>query len=801
MSETLRGQNEELRRRLAELDELNRALLAGQVDAVLVGETAAPVLLQRAQDALRASERQFRAVFNEALDAIVIADDDGRYIDANPAAARLMGLPREQLLGRALADDFAEPRSDFSPIWNAFRTAGHLMGEFRLHRMDRTVRDTEISARADFLPGFHLAIIRDVTERNRDAAERRASEHRYRLLFEAIPQPVLVTDASTRRLVAANDAACRQYGYSLEEFLALTADDLRAAGATPVIGAFLPAGEGTTYRGSTQHRKKDGTPFDASIACHALSFEGGQAILSVVTDVTESTRAEQALRASEERFRRIVETAAEGVWLLDADDLTSYVNQRMADMLGYSREEMIGRHVLEFVVASAQADTAARLKRHRSAGGEQFERILRRKTGSELSVFASTSPVRNAMGEYQGALAMVTDMTERRQLESQLQHAQRMDSIGRFAGGIAHDFNNLLAVIMGYSDAALRRLPDAEATRTKIEAIQKAADKAAALTRQILAFSRKQVLVPKVLDLGTIVDDLSGLLRRLIGEDVELTALVHPDLGRVCADPSQVEQVIVNLAVNARDAMPRGGKLVIELRNTDVDHDLAAANIGLRPGSYVTLEVRDTGVGIPPEIRQRIFEPFYTTKEDGKGTGLGLATVYGIVKQSEGYISVRSEVGEGTAFTVFLPRVASSPRTGRDARSDVELSPRGTETILFVEDDDVIRMVAEETLTAFGYKVVVAKSGQEALETFRSCPERPSVLVSDVVMPGINGRELADKIRADHPNMPVLLISGYSSDYVMRQQVAEEGRAFLQKPFTPVTLARTLRQLLDSGRK
>jgi len=288
------------------------------------------------------------------------------------------------------------------------------------------------------------------------------------------------------------------------------------------------------------------------------------------------------------------------------------------------------------------------------------------------------------------------------------------------------------------------------------------------------------------------------MLKRLIGEDVELSAVVPPGLGRVCADPGQLEQVIVNLAVNARDAMPSGGALVIELKNADVDLALAAEHVGLSPGAYVTVDVRDTGAGIPPAVLRRIFEPFYTTKEVGKGTGLGLSTVYGIVKQSGGYVSVTSEVGHGTTFTVYLPRVAAKG-AGRDEAHahEAETSPRGTETILLVEDDEVMRGVTQEMLTDFGYRVVVAASADEALALYRTGPERPDVLVADVVMPRRSGRELADEVLAEQPDLPVLLMSGYDSDWVTRKKGADERMAFLQKPFTPGALARAIRNLLD----
>jgi PAS domain S-box-containing protein len=671
MRRNLQRENEELRRQLAEAQQANRALLDREVDAVFAGGAGAPLLLEGAQRALRSSEQLFRALFTEALDGILIVDDEGRYVDVNPAACRLFGRPREQMLGHRLAEFVEAPTV---PSWTEFRQAGHSVGELRLRTADGALREIEFAARAHFVPGFHLSIMRDVTERN---------------------------------------------------------------------------------------------------------------------------VAERERRASEDRFRRIVETAAEGVWVLDGGDRTSYVNGRMAEILGSPPAEMIGRHFLDFLAPAGRSEATQRLARHRAGRREQYDARLLRSDGGEVAAVVSTSPMLGLHGEYVGVLAMVTDVTERCQLELQLRQAQKMESIGRFAGGIAHDFNNVLAVIMGYSDAALRLLSDPAAARPKLEAIQKATERAAALTRQILAFSRKQLLDPRVLDLATLVDDLNAMLRRVIGEDIELMAVVYPELGRVRADPSQIEQVILNLVVNARDAMPNGGTLVIELQNREVARPGAAECPGLPPGSYVVLEVRDTGVGMPEDVQQRIFEPFFTTKEAGKGTGLGLATVYGIVKQSGGYIYVDSAVGSGTTFTIYLPRVRGAAERARSETEPVDTSPRGTEAILFVDDDELIRNVVSETLASFGYRVTTVGSGPEALEAVRNAAEPPALLVSDLVMPRLNGRELADRLCSEFPGLRVLLVSGHCGDSLLEAQIGEERRAFLQKPFTPVALGRKVREILD----
>jgi two-component system cell cycle sensor histidine kinase/response regulator CckA len=390
----------------------------------------------------------------------------------------------------------------------------------------------------------------------------------------------------------------------------------------------------------------------------------------------------------------------------------------------------------------------------------------------------------------------VADITERKRLESELRQAQKLEAIGQLAGGIAHDFNNLLTVITGRSHLALGQLPADHAVRRHIDLIQTTAERAAALTRQLLAFSRKQILEPKVLDVNAIVAGLAPMLSRLIGEDLELVAVPAPDLGRVKADPSQLEQVIVNLAVNARDAMPQGGTLSIETGNVELDEAYVSRHPGASTGRFVRLAIRDTGHGMDAAVKARIFEPFFTTKEPGKGTGLGLATVFGIVKQSGGSIGVESEPGQGTTFTVYLPWV--------DAAVDRIALPmaaptlaRGSETILLVEDEDEVRALARETLEGQGYTVIPATAPAEALRLVGSHVGPIHLLVTDVVMPQLSGRGLAEQLTPDRRDLRVLYMSGYTDDAMVRHGVLEEGTAFLHKPFTPQTLLVKVREVLD----
>jgi two-component system, cell cycle sensor histidine kinase and response regulator CckA len=514
-------------------------------------------------------------------------------------------------------------------------------------------------------------------------------------------------------------------------------------------------------------------------------------------DITEHRQGEKALRESELRNRALVENTTYAIYLSDQDDKLLDVNTALVKMLGYdSAAELLAMNVTTGIFRNPEE--AARLVAQCTLRGrlDGIDAEWKRKGGKPITVRLSGRTISNAQGSLAYLEVIAEDVTERRTLEEQLRQAQKMEAVGRLAGGVAHDFNNLLNLIIGYAALLLGSIAPGDPIRKRVEEIDKAAQRAASLTRQLLAFSRKQVLEPKVLNVNTIVEELDKMLRRLIGEHIDLVTVLSPFLGRVKADPSQLEQVIMNLAVNARDAMPRGGKLVIETANIYLDKVYADKHAGLQPGPYVMLAVRDVGSGMNPETVSHIFEPFFTTKPKGKGTGLGLAMVYGVVIQSGGHVAVESKLGKGSSFKVYLPRVESV--LPAEALPPAE-ALKGSETILLVEDEEPVRQLACEILQASGYTILEASGGLDALQVCETHNGGIQLMVTDVVMPGMSGRELADELSSVRPEMRVLYVSGYTEDAIGEYGVLEEGVNFLQKPFRPCDLARKVRDVLDAG--
>jgi two-component system cell cycle sensor histidine kinase/response regulator CckA len=525
--------------------------------------------------------------------------------------------------------------------------------------------------------------------------------------------------------------------------------------------------------------------------------------LSIYLAMTSRLRAREAeisreaLRRSEERYRLLFNSNPHPMWVFDEKTLGFLaVNEAACRHYGYSREEFLGMTIQEIRPADDVSATPEQLAKEDETDQDAGISRHRTKTGSVIQVEITSHSLLFDGREAQVVLA--TDVTARHEMELQLRQAQKMEAIGQLAGGIAHDFNNILTAILGYSDLLTTAVGEKSPLMPSIEEIKKSGERAASLTRQLLAFSRRQVLEPKVLDVNALVSNLEKMLHRLIGEDVRLVTVLDPTVGRVRADAGQIEQVVMNLAINARDAMAKGGKLTIETSDVELDETYAREHVSVRAGRYVMLAVTDTGTGMSAETTSHIFEPFFTTKEQGKGTGLGLATVYGIVRQSGGYVWVYSELNRGTTFKVYLPRVDAYPE--EHVAPSMKPSTGGTETILLVEDDQAVRALTRRLLQAKGYKVLEASGADEAMAIARGVENPIDLLLTDVVMPEMGGSDLASRISALRPEIIVLYMSGYTDDAVVRHGFIAERVHFLQKPFNPEALARKVTETLSSKR-
>ena len=514
-------------------------------------------------------------------------------------------------------------------------------------------------------------------------------------------------------------------------------------------------------------------------------------------EIHEHRQTERTLRENERRLRGFFEATTVGMVEVSREVQILRANDAFCRMLGRPAGEVVRRPVTDFVFAEDREGVLGQYERlWEGADAFEADRRYRRKDGSVLWARVSGFAVRDESGRVECVAGVVIDLTERRRLEEQFHQAQKMEAVGRLAGGVAHDFNNLLTIINGNGQILLDRLPKSDPARDQVQEMTAAGERAAALTAQLLAFSRQAVVEPRILDLNDIVSQSARLLRRLIGEDVLLTTALEPGLARIRADPAQIEQVLLNLAVNAKDAMPHGGQLTIETRSVRLRDGDAARHPGLAPGDFVQLIVSDTGTGMTEVVKGQLFEPFFTTKEPGKGTGLGLAVVHGAVRQNGGRIDVDSEFGAGTRFRILLP--AATTPTATPTTSPSRLAPRGAETVLLVEDEEAVRKLGRIALEAQGYTVLVSATGAEALALARLYPDDIHLVVTDVVMPGMGGREVAEKLRAARPTLKVLYVSGYTDDAIVRHGVLAAADAFLHKPFTPLALARKVRAVLDA---
>src|SRR5579863_5796937 len=619
-------------------------------------------------------------------------------------------------------------------------------------------------------------------------------------ITEGTTDAVFVKDLRGRYLMI-NSAGARALKRTVEEVLGKDDTEL----FSPEVGRDIMARDRAVLQSGGAQTYEE-PAIAAGVSRIYLSTKGpfrdpnGQVIglLGICRDITDRKRTDEEIQRSEQRLRIHVEHTPLAVIEWDTEFRVTSWNLAAEHIFGYTRAEAMGRHA-SFIVPPQFREHVEGVWRSllTSKGGVRSANDNVTKTGKTISCEWYNTPLVDDSGQVLGAASLAQDVTERVALEERLRQSQKMEAVGRLAGGVAHDFNNLLTVILGYSQIVAEGVPAGSRLADSTAQIKSAADRASGITRQLLAFSRKAVLSPRVINLNDIMLNLDSLLRRLIGEDVEVLTVPAGDLGSVKADPGQIEQVIMNLALNARDAMPNGGKLTLETANAQLDATYARQHQPVEPGRYVMLAVSDTGIGMSPETLTRIFEPFYTTKEVGKGTGLGLSMVYGIVKQSGGYIWVYSEPDQGTTFKIYLPRV-DQPVEGADADKQPVNVMRGTETILLVEDDPQLRQLSSSVLAHCGYNVLVASSPEEGLAICEANHNEIRLLVTDVVMPRMNGRQLAERVSKIRPKIRVLYISGYTDNAIVHYGVLDPGLWFLPKPFTLSSLITKVREVLDS---
>ena len=824
-------------------------LLRGALEhkAPTLSTAAAAVLLPDAAIAATESPELQKAYLEQlvecAPEAITILDTEHRITRINGEFTRIFGFTRKEALGQRLASLLLPPDRTAELRWiqERLEKGQKVVLETKRLRKDGTVVDVLLSSAAVFVEEKPVAMCvqyRDISEQKRAEAlssallriaEKASSAEDLQQLYAAIHAIVAELMYAHNFYVALYDPmtqllsfpyfvddedprpAPKKLGKGLTEYVLRTGEPLLCTpdifdrlveqGQVELIGApsldwlGVPLKTGNTAFGVLVVQSYSGRVRFGEKEKEILTFVSQQ-----VASAIDHKGNEEALRRSEARYRSLVQSAVYGIYRSSVEGKFLDVNPALITMLGYNTaEELLGLDPEKDVFVDP--GELARLIRD-FRGGTHLEHIevrWKRKDEKIITVRLSGRVVSHPQEPTDVMEIIAEDVTEQRVLESQFRQAQKMEAVGRLAGGVAHDFNNLLMVISGYTEVLLENTDNRNPLYPKMQAIHQATARATGVTRQLLAFSRKQMLELTVVDVNAIVSEMERLLRPLIGEKIQLQTKLAPDLGHTRADAGQIEQVIMNLVVNSRDAMPEGGTITVQTANASLNQDELRRDYSyIQPGCYVMLSVSDTGQGMDKETQARIFEPFFTTKEKGKGTGLGLSTVYGIIKQSGGYVLVQSEPNCGTTFRVYLPRVEEAAVPVTQAKPQATQNG-GSETVLLVEDEESVRQLVRETLEAKGYKVLEAENGEVALHLTNEFHDPIDMLITDVVMPGMSGRELSARLCASHPHTKVLFLSGYTEDAIVHEGVLEAGTAFLQKPFTLQALARKVREVLGQG--
>jgi len=772
---------------------------------------------KKTEDLVREIAEKYRSLLENIETAYFEVDLKGNYTYFNDVLCRRLGYSREELMDMNYRA-YSKPENIeiIKRIYEEIYCTGKpkTMVNYEVFKKDgsRMIIEQSISLMRGPTgePVGFQGVARDITERINTEETIKRSEEKYRRILASIEDGYYELDLRGN-FTFFNDAGYRILGYEPDELRGM---NYRAYTSPQTAQRLYEAFHRIYETGGAETMldyeviRKDGTTRYHEMSAGLLRSASGEPVgfHLLARDISKRKEAEEALRRSEEKYRTILETMEEGYFEVGLGGTITFTNDAATRLLGFTRDEIIGKNYRKYHSPDEAGQLYEVFHRIYETGKPEFllDYEVKRKDGSVRNHQLNAALLRDASGKPKGFRILARDVTERKrvekekaQLEEQLLQAQKMESVGRLAGGVAHDFNNMLGVILGYAELIKLRLPEHDPLLKDVLEIEKAATRSRDLTGQLLAFSRKQIIAPVPVDLNELVMNTKKTLSRLIGEDVDLQFYPARDLWKIKFDPSQVQQILINLAANARDAMPDGGKLTVETANIYLNEAYCKMHIGFSPGHYVLLGVSDDGAGMDKETLQHLFEPFFTTKEPGRGTGLGLATVYGIVKQNSGFVNVYSEPGKGTTFKIYIPRSLEEGDMQKEAEE--ELVASGSGTVLLVEDDDMVRGMTSEMLEASGYTVVASGNPAEAESLCENDDVHIDLLLTDVVMPGMSGKELRDRIQAQRPGMKVLFMSGYTSNVIVHRGVLEEGVNFIQKPFSMSDLARKAREAM-SGR-